>query len=184
MIEQIRKCRKCHLCFNQKPLMDRQKENECQIIWVGLSAKKRLSDLEIPLSPKTNTGMVIEKIESNCKDVATYKTNLVKCLPLTEEMKLRYPNRKEIDCCFENLLEELNVIAPQIVFLLGEKVYTAVEKHLSIKFEKWDGFNYCYSQHNGIYFVPIHHPSYIYTYKRKQLDDYVNSIQFLIKQLL
>lgn len=38
MIEQIRRCQKCGLCFNQKPLLDTEKE--CHVFWVGLSAKK------------------------------------------------------------------------------------------------------------------------------------------------
>lgn len=29
MIEQIRRCQKCGLCFNQKPLLDTEKE--CQV---------------------------------------------------------------------------------------------------------------------------------------------------------
>lgn len=58
MIEQIRKCQKCGLCFNQRPLLDLEKE--CQVFWVGLSAKK-WSLIEAPLSPETNTGMLIQK---------------------------------------------------------------------------------------------------------------------------
>lgn len=46
--------------------------------------KKIESDDEIPLSPETNTGMLIKKIEELCQDVTTYKTNLVKCLPHKE----------------------------------------------------------------------------------------------------
>lgn len=96
MIEQIRKCQKCGLCKNQKPLLDIENiEKNCQVFWVGLSAKKISSD--------TNTGMVIHKIEEMYEDVSTYKTNLVKCLPLTNQKKIRYPNQKEIDSCFENL---------------------------------------------------------------------------------
>ena len=63
MIEQIRECQKCNLCINQKPLLDTEKE--CQIFWVGLSAKKMLTDGELPLSPATNTGMIIHKIEEH-----------------------------------------------------------------------------------------------------------------------
>lgn len=126
MIEQIRKCQKCGLCFNQKPLLDVEKE--CQVFWVGLSAKKVMSDIELPLSPETNTGMIIHKIEEKCEEVIAYKTNLVKCLPLTEQQKLRYPNKGEIDCCFEHLLSEIHTMSPKIVFLLGEKVYSTVAK--------------------------------------------------------
>ena len=79
------------------------------------------SDEEVPLSPETNTGMLIQKIEQLCGEVITYKTNLVKCLPLTEEQKLRYPNRKEIDSCFEHLVGEIQAMSPKIVFFVGRK---------------------------------------------------------------
>lgn len=182
MNEQIRRCQKCGLCFNQKPLLDSEKK--CQVFWVGLSAKKMDSDTEIPLSPETNTGMLIKKIEEVCEDVITYKTNLVKCVPLTEEHKLRYPNSKEIDNCFEYLIDEINTMSPKIVFLLGEKVYSSVGKHLKIDFEKWNDFEYHYTEYRGTYYVPIHHPSYIYVYKRKQMDKYVKNVKKMINKLL
>ena len=138
MIEQIRKCQKCGLCFNQKPLLEGKKE--CQIFWVGLSAKIIKNEDEIPLSPDTNTGMLIQKIEQMLGEVDTYKTNLVKCVPLNEQNKLRYPNKKEIDSCFGNLKKEIKELSPRIVFLLGEKVYSSVEKHFNIEFDKWDEF--------------------------------------------
>lgn len=182
MIKEIQKCQKCSLCFNQKPLLDVEKE--CQVFWVGLSAKKIVSEMEIPLSPVTNTGMIIQKIEEKCKKIITYKTNLVKCLPLTEEQKLRYPNKKEIDSCFENLLHEINTMSPKIVFLLGEKVYSSVEKKIGIKFQKWNGFNFNYKEYEGVYYVPIHHPSYIYVYKRKKVEEYIKGIEIIINTLL
>lgn len=182
MIEQIRKCQKCGLCFNQKPLLDDEKE--CQVFWVGLSAKKTVSDVEIPLSPETNTGMLIRKIEDMCENINTYKTNLVKCVPLTEQQKLRYPNKKEIDSCFEHLLSEIHTMSPKIVFLLGERVYSSVGKHLKIDFEKWNDFEYHYTEFRGTYYVPIHHPSYIYVYKRKRVNEYVESVEKIINQLL
>lgn len=181
VIKKVHNCQKCGLCFNQKPLLD--KEKKCQVFWVGLSAKKTEDDEEIPLSPKTNTGMIIQKIEEMCENIITYKTNLVKCLPLTEKQKIRYPNSKEIDSCFEHLVGEIHVMSPQIVFLLGEKVYSAVGKHLKINFEKWDEFEYHYKEYNGIYYVPIHHPSYIYVYKRKQVDKYIESIVRIIQTI-
>lgn len=81
---------------------------------------------------------------------------------------MRYPNKKEIDSCYEHLAEEIQELSPKIVFLLGGKVSSAVEKHLKINFEKWDEFKYHYKKINGVYYVPIHHPSYIYVYRRKR----------------
>lgn len=182
MLEQIRKCQKCGLCLNQKPLLDT--ERNCQVFWVGLSAKKALSDLEIPLSPETNTGLLIHKIEAELAKVTTYKTNLVKCVPLDEKQKLRYPNKKEIDSCFNNLQKEIDKLAPKIVFLLGEKVYSSVGRHLNMKFDKWDEFDYSYKEYNGIYYIPVHHPSYIHVYKRKKMDIYIKSIKQIVSSLL
>lgn len=182
MFENIKGCERCELCKNQCPLLD--KRRDCQIVWVGLSAKKTEKNDEIPLSPETNSGMLIKRVEELCSNVTTYKTNLVKCLPLDEQKKLRYPNNKEIDSCFVNLKNEIDELKPRIVFLLGEKVYSSVGKHLDIKFEKWNAYDYCYKEYERTFFVPIQHPSYIYVYKRRQIDDYVYGIERMIEHLL
>lgn len=182
MVDQIYKCERCGLCNNQKPLLDVEKK--CEVFWVGLSAKKKTFDNEIPLSPETNTGMLIKQIEEMCEHVDTYKTNLVKCLPLNDQEKLRYPNKCEIDNCFDNLMTEIKLMSPRIVFLLGEKVYSSVEKHLMVKFDKWNDFEYHYKKINNIFYVPIHHPSYIYVYKRKQIHEYICGVEKIINILL
>lgn len=182
MREEIKACQKCGLCQNQKPLLD--KERECDVFWVGLSAKPVKSENEIPLAPETNTGMLIQKMEDILYDISTYKTNLVKCVPLNEEKKLRYPNKKEIESCMGNLQKEINELSPKIVFLLGEKVYSSVEKYLDIKFDKWDEFNYSYKEYEGVYYVPIHHPSYIYVYKRKRIDEYIDGVESIVRNLM
>ena len=158
MLEDIRMCSKCGLCNNQRPLLD--SERPCQVFWVGLSAKKITSEEETPLSEQTN------------------------CLPLTEQQKLRYPSKKEMDKCFDNLVSEINAMSPKIVFLLGEKVYSSVARHLHLDFEKWNDFEYHYTECNGTYYVPIHHPSYICVYKRKQMDDYIAAVEKMINELL
>lgn len=182
MIEAIRNCSKCDLCENQEPLMDSCLE--CQVFWVGLSAKKVTGDNEYPLSASTNTGKIISDVEEKCIGVKCYKTNLVKCVPLDEKQKLRYPNKIEINTCFSHLENEIEELAPRIVFLLGDKVASAVSHHFSIEFSKWDEFEYSYTEYKGTYLIPVHHPSYVYVYKRKQMDIYINSLTNLVQQLL
>lgn len=182
MTEVIRQCRKCGLCENQKPLLD--EEHSCQIFWVGLSAKKVHFDNEPPLSIQTNSGRMIHMIEEMCGDITTYKTNLVKCLPLNEQKKLRYPNKWEIDCCYGHLSGEIKAMSPRIVFLLGEKVSSAVERHFGVHFPNWQDFSYGYQEYHDVFYVPIHHPSYIYVYKRKQMDDYFASVKSVACKLL
>lgn len=186
MFEEIKKCQKCELCKNQPPLMDTK--TDCQIIWVGLSAKRKKTVNETPLSPETNTGKLIKQIEEAFLDLElelrTYKTNLVKCVPLNEQGKLRYPNQSEIKMCFEHLKNEIDTLSPKIVFLLGEKVYSSVGKKLKLSFEKWNGFDFFYKEKDGVYYVPIYHPSYIHVYKKKNIDEYIAGIIKVICKLL
>lgn len=184
MFEEIKQCKKCELCKNQTPLLDTK--TECQIIWVGLSAKKKKTDEEIPLSPDTNSGELIQLIEQTYTDskLKTYKTNLVKCLPLNSQNKLRYPKQSEIEDCFCHLLSEIQELSPKIVFLLGEKVYSSVGKKLDLSFEKWNNYDFLYKEKDGVYYVPIFHPSYIHVYKRKQTEEYINGVIRIIRKLL
>lgn len=115
MKEKISKCNNCNLCLNQPPLLD----NLCKsdIIWVGLSAK-RIDNLNksVPLDNDTNTGRIIQQIEKEMPSFTFYKTNLVKCLPLDENQKLRYPNEDEMNKCINNLLCEIEIVKPKKYF--------------------------------------------------------------------
>jgi DNA polymerase len=113
----------------------------------------------------------------------TYKTNLVKCLPLDEKCRLRYPHTDEINACIGNLDSEIERFSPQAVFLLGNKVANAVAQHYKISFDKWTEYDFNPKYHNGIYFVPIQHPSYVHIYKRKTITDYVEAIVKIINSI-
>lgn len=182
MFEAIKTCDKCSLCKHQPPLIDSVRG--CQVFWVGLSAKLSTCKDERPLSPTTNSGSILCKVEEKCTNVLTYRTNIVKCAPLDEKGKLRYPNKKEINLCLPHIDDEIRALSPKIIFLLGNKVAEAISKQYSITFKKWDNFDYVFVKYKNLYFVPIHHPSYIYVYKRKQISEYISSIENIVNQLL
>lgn len=154
-------CKNCNLYNNQLPLLDEIKE--CDVMWVGLSAKRVLNS-NIPLDKSTNSGKIIELIENKIEGLKFYKTNLVKCLPLDENNKLRYPNLFEMKQCVENLIIEIEIIKPKVIFLLGKKTYDFVHKYFKEK--NIDCSN----------LFSIEHPSYIYVYKRKYINDYVDKV--------
>ena len=171
MLEEISKCKKCKLCKNQRPLLD--KNNSCDIMWVGLSAKK-VEDINktIPLCNDTNSGKIIEKIENNLENFKFYKTNLVKCLTTDKNNKLRYPTIEEMNSCIENLLLEINYFNPKIIFVLGKKTYNLIHKY----------FVNNNIDTSSIYY--IEHPSYIYIYKRKYIDDYIEKIKNICQKYI
>ena len=167
--EKVENCNKCGLCQNQRPLLD--KEDRCDVMWVGLSAK-RVDDLNnsIPLSNDTNSGKIIELIEHELPDLKFYKTNLVKCLPLDENSKLRYPTPKEMQTCINNLLIEIEILNPKIILVLGKLTFNFIEKYF-IK-----------NNIDKSKLTFIEHPSYIYVYKRKYIDDYIEKIVDICKK--
>jgi uracil-DNA glycosylase len=170
-------CKACGLYLNQLPVLD--KANNSHIFWVGLSAVQFDDDIErLPLSPNTRSGALIESIEYPLKkEIAFYKTNLVKCLPLKDD-KIRYPFEHEMEKCFPNFEYELNALNPSIVFLLGKQVATFVMKKMGTnEISLSENFKYESFEFGNTNFVPIHHPSYILVYKRKSLNNYVKSIQ-------
>lgn len=181
-LREIQSCRNCNLCYNQPPLLDNHRK--AQIFWVGLSAVK-VSDIkkEIPLSSNTKTGKLLSFVEKDNNQFSYYKTNLVKCLPL-EKNKIRYPNVHEMESCFKNLRLEIKRAKPRIIFLLGKAVTDFI-----MKFEKRiipfldEKFNYQSYKINNIYYVPVHHPSYILIYKRKLLEKYTTGISSLLTDL-
>lgn len=185
--QKIKPCRKvckaCGLYLNQLPVLDFLKHSH--IFWVGLSAVQFDEGIEhLPLSPSTRTGALISTIEDDLKsEISFYKTNLVKCVPLKGDGKIRYPIETEMEKCYPNFQFELETLNPTVVFLLGKQVATFVLKKMGVRdFYLSDDFKYKTIEINNIFFVPVHHPSFILVYKRKQLHNYIRNIQSICKK--
>lgn len=182
-MECILNCKRCPLYKNQSPLIEIK--DYCDVMWIGLSAKKigMQSEDEYPLSPLTKSGQLIKQIESSFEDVVTYKTNLVKCLPLDRSGKLRYPSNEEITKCVHHIKYEIDMLKPKIVIMLGQLVTDAVAKFFGIRIDKSTSFDYTYEHYNGVYFISVQHPSYISVYKREFISNYQTAITRLVQEL-
>jgi len=175
-------CKACGLHVYQAPVFDHFQRS--QIFWVGLSAVLFAEgDERLPLSPLTATGTLVHSIEAPYrKRYSFYKTNLVKCAPLNRD-KIRYPSVFEMEKCYPNFLWELETMRPSSVFLLGKQVADFVSRKMGIPQVKLnDTFQYESFSAGTTQFIPIHHPSYILVYKRKQLQQYMDGVQAVIRQ--
>ena len=156
----ITKCNRCSISCNQKPLIDKLKKSD--IVFLGISAKMKETEDEIPLSENTNSGKLIKMIEERLleenNNVSCYRSNMVKCVPLDKEGRIRYPDILEIENCIDNLVYELSIVKPKVVVLLGR----LVEKHLKKKIMEL-GYNT----------ITIYHPSYIHVYRKKEIEKYI-----------
>jgi len=178
-------CSNCGLYQNQLPLLD-SRYSLCDVLWVGLSAKMiKARGESAPLGADTNSGKIINRIEGDLNNHVFAKTNLVKCAPLDQDNKLRYPTYKEMKSCFCHLQNEVANLGPRLVFLLGLKVATFVLREKDVQIPSLDSeFNYGICEYDNVSFVPIHHPSFIHIYKRRQLDQYISKVQAIISQTL
>ena len=97
----ITKCNKCDISCNQKPLVENMKKSD--IMFLGISAKIKEKEDEMPLSENTNSGKLIKMIEERLVEenhnISCYRSNMVKCVPLNEDSKIRYPDNLEIENC-------------------------------------------------------------------------------------
>ena len=153
-------------------------------MWVGLSAKQVESvEVNIPLEADTNTGKLVADIEALCQNVRFYKTNLAKCLPLDEKGKIRYPSILECVACYPNLLIEIQEVKPKVILLLGGKVAEFVLEKFGCKMPKLS-YDYEAFQYDGMWFVSIHHPSYISVYKRKEKNVYIQAVKAIIDKFV
>lgn len=146
------------------------------IMFVGLSAKPDTNDL----CPTTNTGKLIGLIEERIASTAgVYRTNAVKCAPLDQAGKLRYPTEGEMLSCLPSLLDEIQTVSPKVIVPLGGQVARFLLKQIGTEMPFagfGDDFSYDTYRLPFGHAMPIHHPSYIWIYKRKRLDEYVDGV--------
>lgn len=182
-MDKIKKCKSCPLFKNQSPLLSNA--SSADVFWVGLSAKKvSNAEFDLPLDSNTNSGKMLDLIEEHFKAVSFYRTNLVKCLPLDDNQKLRYPNSNEIRKCKNNLIYEIESLKPPIVFLLGKIVFNSILKDIEkpiIKELTSKNFKFNLFWEDNVLFVGIVHPSYVHIYRKKYKDEYVKLLVDIIK---
>ncbi len=140
------------------------------------------------LAPNTRTGYIIEKIIRYLPSIKTVKTNLVKTPPIDQEGKLRYPNSKEMKIGWNELRDEIDQMFPYIIVTLGQQVSFFLRSQMGVQPNKPTfpvDFSYRsqYSQSNS-HILSIHHPSFIYVYRRKDIDNYIESIVISIMSLI
>lgn len=154
------------------------------VMWVGLSMKKA-TDAEncAPLHISTNTGKLVAEIEARCRQARFYKTNLVKFPPLDSKGKLRYPTPEECVLCYPELQNEIQAINPCVVLLLGNKTAVFVFRQLGLQIPKLS-YKYQAFEYEKRWYVPIHHPSYIMVYKRREKNKYIQAVKAIVGRLI
>lgn len=154
------------------------------VYFVGLSAKP---DCE-HLAPETKTGSIIERIIHHLPLIRAVRTNLVKTPPIDRQGKLRYPNPVEMQLGWTELQEEMRRTSPSLLVTLGRQTSFFLRSQVGAQPAKPElppDFSYesCLAQAQ-FSILSIHHPSFVYVYRRRDIDSYVDKVVVSIRSLV
>ena len=146
------------------------------VYFIGLSAKLNCGHL----APETRTGNVIEQIIHELPCVKTVKTNLVRIPPIDQEGNLRYPNPNEMQLGWNELQKEINQTYPDVLVTLGQQVSFFLRAQMGVQPAKSQlpsdfAYKSCLLQSES-YILSVHHPSFVFIYRRKDIKNYIDNV--------
>ena len=171
--EKVKICQKCGLCITRKNAVPGKGNQNADVVFIG-EAPGKSEDL----SGEPFIG-IAGKILNDALENAwltrnnVYITNIVKCRP----PKNRIPNEAEKTMCSNYLEDELTIINPKIICLLGNTPFYSIlgGKEISKNHGKF------VSKDNRRYFITFHPAATIYNQKLGKV--FKNDIKKLVKEL-
>lgn len=155
------KCLRCTIALgNNFHLCPRQGDRN-DILFIGEAPGTTENKTKIPFSGKS--GNLLKSFTSiyQLKDFSSY-TNVIKCQP----PRNRDPLPNEISNCASYLIDDIKVVQPKLVILVG-RISLEVFINKNLEYIK-DYINIPFVRNNVIIF-PIYHPSYILREDKQEL---------------
>jgi DNA polymerase len=174
--EQIRECMLCRLAESRKNAVPGEGDADAQIMFIGEAPGRNEDERGRPFVG--SAGKLLDEALENAgiKRDEVYITNIVKCRPPNN----RVPLQDEVDMCIKYLEEQIRLINPLVICILGRTAYQTLLKGKTIttnrgKLIKHKGRNY---------FITIHPAATIYNPSLKPLlmED-ILTLSSIIKQL-
>lgn len=158
----ILECKKCRLCTNRTNIVFGQGNKKARLMFIGEGPGADEDKQGIPFVGKAGQLMnnAFQALEINREDV--YIANIVKCRPPSN----RVPEDDELQTCLNYLRNQVILIKPKIIVLLGstalknilgkEYVITAVRGN--------------WMEKNGIKYMPTWHPAALLRDENKKIE--------------
>ena len=150
-------CKKCNLCNDRKNAVPGKGNQNADIVFIGEAPGKNEDLLGEPF-----VGIAGKKLDEALKNSGlvrneVYITNIVKCRP----PKNRTPNDTERMMCSDYLENELTIIKPKIICLMGNTAYHSILDGKEIS----KNHGRLIHKNNRVYFVTFHPAAIIYNQK-------------------
>ena len=155
--QNVIKCTKCELCKTRTNAVPGKGNFQSDVIFVGEAPGRSEDKNGEPFVGVAGKKLSIALEEAGITRDAVYITNIVKCRPPNN----RVPNTDERETCKEYLKQEISIIKPKIICILGNTAFNSILGGSEIT--KFRGK--VVQKDNQLYFLTIHPAATIYNQK-------------------
>lgn len=158
----ILECKKCRLCTNRTNIVFGQGNKKARLMFIGEGPGADEDRQGIPFVGKAGQLMnnAFQALEINREDV--YIANIVKCRPPSN----RVPEDDEAQTCLNYLRNQVILIKPKIIVLLGS---TALKNILGKEYGITE-VRGNWMEKNGIKYMPTWHPAALLRDENKKIE--------------
>ena len=155
--ENVIKCTKCDLCETRINAVPGKGNFQSDVIFVGEAPGKNEDQNGEPFIGVAGKKLSVALEEAGISRDEVYITNIVKCRPPNN----RVPTTNERDTCKEYLKQEIAIIKPKLICILGNTAFNSILGGSEIT--KFRGK--VVRKDNLLYFLTIHPAATIYNQK-------------------
>ena len=160
--QSIINCRKCKLCQNRINIVFGTGNKQAKIMLIGEGPGADEDSKGIPFVGKAGQLMDKALIGLGLKREELYIANIVKCRPPSN----RVPEQDEADACLNYLRNQVMLVKPKIVVLLGSTALKNIigkEYGITSSRGKW-------IEKKGILYMPTWHPAALLRDENKKIE--------------
>ena len=155
--QNVIKCTKCELCKTRTNAVPGKGNFQSDVIFVGEAPRRNEDKNGEPFIGVAGKKLSIALDEAGISRDDVYITNIVKCRPPNN----RVPKTSERETCQEYLKQEISIIKPEIICILGNTAFNSILGGSEIT--KFRGK--VVRKDNLLYFLTIHPAATIYNQK-------------------
>lgn len=165
---EVNQCRKCKLCQNRNNIVFGTGNKEARIMFIGEGPGADEDMQGEPFVGKAGKLMNMAFEALGIKREEVYIANIVKCRPPSN----RNPEDDETMACLNYLRNQVILVKPQIIVLLGSvalKNILGKEYGITASRGKW-------VEKKGIFYMPTWHPAALLRDEGKKID-FINDLK-------
>ena len=171
---EVKQCKKCRLCQNRNNVVFGTGNKQAKLMFIGEGPGADEDMQGEPFVGKAGKlmNMAFEAIGLKREDV--YIANVVKCRPPSN----RNPEDDEVTACLNYLRNQVILVKPQIIVLLGNvalKNILGKEYGITASRGKW-------VEKRGILYLPTWHPAALLRDESKKID-FIKDLKLVMKKM-